>query len=88
MPFLWRRKRKRIARTCNDILYETAQAREWDGFPEEAPAIGDNGSGDLLVLVRTGDEYDDTLHIWEHETRDVVAVAPAAQVFQRGGRVP
>jgi len=88
-PILDETDAKRIARTCNDILYETEQAREWDGFPEAALAIGGNGGSDQLVLLRTANgEYDDTLHIWLHETREVVVVAPAAQVFQRGKQVP
>src|SRR5271168_1335657 len=43
--------RKRLKRTCNDIVRETASAREWPDFPPNALAIGHNGGGDKLVLL-------------------------------------
>ena len=54
---------KRIARTCNDILRETKEARAWAGFPTDALAIATNGAGDLLVLRRCAAEnrYEDTI---------------------------
>jgi len=84
-PVLDETDTKRIARTCNDILRETAEAREWDGFPDNALCIGTNGSGDLLVLLRVDeDRYDDTVHIWNHETRAILALASAAELFRKG----
>lgn len=56
--------RKRIARTANHILRETAAAKDWWGFPEDAVAIAANGTGDLLVLLP---DYD-RVHRWDHET--------------------
>ena len=32
--------RKRLKRTCNDIVRETASAREWPDFPAEASPLG------------------------------------------------
>src|SRR5690349_5574441 len=50
-PILDTTDRKRLARTCNDIVRETASARERPDFPAEALAIGNNGGGDLLVFL-------------------------------------
>ena len=84
-PILDETDAKRTARTCNDILHETDEARGWEGFPEEALSIGRNSSGDHLVLLRTGEGvYDDTLHLWDHETHEVFATAPAIEVFPTG----
>ena len=84
-PILDETDAKRIARTCNDILRETDEARDWEGFPDEALSIGSNGSGDRLVLLRTGGGlYEDTLHLWDHETHEVIAIAPATEVFLTG----
>jgi hypothetical protein len=55
---------RRLARTSNDIVRETEQARRWRGFPEDATAIAENGSGDLLVLRAGSDEVE----LWQHET--------------------
>jgi hypothetical protein len=60
--------RKRIARTANHIVLETKNARKWQGFPDGAVCVGDNGSGDKLVLLRNGDSFDATVFIWWHET--------------------
>jgi hypothetical protein len=81
-PILDETDAKRVARTCNDIIRETGQAREWDGFPPGALSIGSSSSGDHLVLLPTGGgRYDDTLHLWVHETHEVIAIAPATEVF-------
>ena len=39
-PFLDTSDRKRLKRTCNDIVLETRKAREWRGFPGKGVAIG------------------------------------------------
>ena len=44
-PILDSSDRKRLTRTCNDIVRETASAQEWPDFPPGALAIGDNGTG-------------------------------------------
>jgi len=66
--------RKRIRRTCNDIVRETGSAREWAGFPQHAIAIGSNGSGDQLVYVRNPNSKEllvAELFVWNHETRQL-----------------
>jgi len=60
--------RKRLSRSCNDVVRETHVAREWcSRFPKDAVAIAANGSGDLLVLLPGSDE----IHLWYHETGEL-----------------
>ena len=72
-PILDSSDRKRLARTCNDIIRETMSARSWSGFPADALAIGHNGAGDLLVLLPdpSGDRYSDKPSRWDHETGEL-----------------
>jgi cell wall assembly regulator SMI1 len=62
--------RKRAARSANHIVRETAEARGWAAFPEDAIAIASNGTGDRLILQRGSDEF---AH-WDHETGAVQGV--------------
>ena len=63
--------RKTLARTCNDIVRETEQAKNWTGFPSDAIAIAANGYGDQLILMPN----DQTVYAWDHETGEMVAQA-------------
>jgi len=76
-PFMDTSDKKRIKRTCNDITRETASARQWASFPQEAVAIGANGSGDQLVLLPSADPgiLQDAVFWWDHETGAVNKVA-------------
>lgn len=69
--------RKRIARTCNDIVRETASAKTWPDFPADAVAIGENGGGDRLVFLPDPDgvRYADAVYWWDHETGSINRVA-------------
>jgi hypothetical protein len=71
--------RKRLKRTCNDIVRETASAREWPDFPPKALAVGHNGGGDQLVLLADPetDHYADGVYWWDHETGKLNKVAAA-----------
>jgi hypothetical protein len=73
--------RKRLKRTCNDIVRETASAREWPDFPPETVAIGDNGGGDKLVLLADpeSDRYGDAVYWWDHETGALHRIADACE---------
>jgi hypothetical protein len=67
---------KAIARTCNDVLYETREAGTRDGFPSGAVAIASNRAGDLLVLLPDGnDRFRPSVMRWDHETREVSVAA-------------
>jgi hypothetical protein len=73
-PFLDSSDRKRLARTCNDIVRETHSARQSPHFPTEAVAIGSNGGGDHLVLLPQADSPHVLSHEvfwWDHETGEV-----------------
>jgi hypothetical protein len=77
--------RKRLKRTCNDIVRETASARQSPDFPREALVIGHNGGGDQLVLLADSqtDYYADAVYWWDHETGKVNKVADAFDELSR-----
>jgi hypothetical protein len=54
--------RRRAKRTAGHIVRETSEARSWPGFPSDAVAVADNGTGDRLIM-RDGDAA-----WWDHET--------------------
>ena len=67
-----------LQRTCNEVVRETASAREWPGFPGAAVAIAGNGSGDQLILLPSAAEsgiLSEEVHWWDHETGDFQKVA-------------
>jgi hypothetical protein len=78
-PILDTTDRKRLARTCNDIVRETAGACERPDFPPGALAIGDNGGGDVLVLLPDpeANRFADAVYWWDHETGELNRVADA-----------
>ncbi len=75
-PFLDTSDRKRLKRTCNDIVTETRKDRERPGFPPEAVAIGANGGGDELVLMPSADapKILGPVYWWDHETGELIFV--------------
>jgi len=77
-PFFDKTDNKRISRTCNHIIHETKQAKEWDDFPESAISIASNGCGDYLVLLidkNNGKQLNDEIFLWLHETGGLVKIA-------------
>lgn len=75
-PFFDKSGKKRISRTCNHIVLETKQAREWDNFPVNAIAIAGNGCGDYLILLSGNNEkLGEYIYLWHHETGDYEQVA-------------
>ena len=78
IPFLDGSDRKRIARTCNDIVRETARMRAWRGFPADAFVVAQNGGGDCLIIRPEADgssELGETIYLWDHETGEHAPVA-------------
>ena len=60
------------------LVLETKRSREWDGFPENAIAIGENGQGDKLILLPNDsnpNELSDKIYVWLHETREIEKLA-------------
>jgi hypothetical protein len=76
-PFFDKSDKKRISRTCNHIILETKEAREWDNFPVNAIAIAGNGGGDYLVLIPLDNnkKFSEHIYMWHHETGDYEQVA-------------
>lgn len=71
IPILDKSNRKRLARTCNDIVRETEQQSSWPGWPEDAVKIADNGAGDALFFKIDGDKCLDAVFHWNHETGEI-----------------
>ena len=77
-PFLDGSDRKRLARSCNDIVSETNRMREWRGFPPEGFAIASNGCGDCLLLLPEKEgskQLGETIFRFDHETGEMGPVA-------------
>ena len=74
-PFCDTSDKKRLKRTCSDIVRETARA--WPGFPDGAVAIGSNGGGDQLILLPAQEDgiLQEAVLWWDHETGSVSKVA-------------
>lgn len=78
IPFLDNSDRKRLARTCNDIVRETLAMRVWSGFPKDAFVVGQNGGGDYLIIRPEAEEapqLGETIYFWDHETGEHELVA-------------
>lgn len=67
--------KKRLARTCNDVVAETAHLAEWERFPRQALAIANNGEGDQLLFLRSNDKFEAAVYCWSHETGELSKVA-------------
>ena len=70
--------KKRISRTCNSIAKETAGDRGRPDFPVGGVSIGNNGSGDVLLLLPESpgaDVLSDAIYWWNHETKQIIKVA-------------
>lgn len=74
-PLEDRTDRKRLARSAAHVLRETEEARKWTNFPSDAIAIASNGTGDLLVLRRQDNIFEDTVYLWSHESGQLVRIA-------------
>ena len=67
--------KKRLKRTCNDVVRETKSANDWPDFPPNAVAIGTNGGGDQLILIPQADHpelLEHAVYWWDHETGDII----------------
>ena len=75
-PFFDKSDKKRISRTCNHIGLETKKAREWQGFPDNAVAIGDDGFGNHIILTHDGNgEMTETIYFWDHKGGQIEEIA-------------
>jgi hypothetical protein len=70
--------RRRLKRTCNDVVHETEFARGFFGFPADGVVIANDGCGNHLTLLpKSGnsDELGDAVFDWDHETGQIKKVA-------------
>jgi hypothetical protein len=74
-PFRDASDRKRLARTCNDILRETEQRATWRGWPGNALCIASNGAGDHLVYLIDEGAIGPIVFAWWHETGELQKLA-------------
>lgn len=78
IPFLDASDRKRLARTCSDVVRETARMRGWRGFPPDAFVVAQNGAGDCLIIrpdAEGSTQLGEMIYRWDHETCDHEPVA-------------
>lgn len=85
-PFFDQSDKKRIKRTCNHIIYETKQAKQWQDFPSDTIAIASNGSGDLLIFKKLDNvqQLEDTVYRWSHETAALKVVTQHFDQLKQG----
>ncbi len=75
---------RRIGPTWDHVCRQTEQARLLGGFPDAAVAIGDDGSGDRLVLMIQVPAARLELGVWRHVTGEVVWIEAGVEaVFAR-----
>jgi hypothetical protein len=74
-PIMDSTNRKRLARTCNDVVAESMRLAEWERFPRQALAIANNGDGDQLLFLRSDDRFEPAVYCWSHESGGLTKVA-------------
>ena len=68
-PFFDTSDKKRVKRTCNNIVHETKYARRNFRLPENLVVIGCNGGGDTLVYrIGVNGILEATVYWLDHET--------------------
>ncbi len=65
--------KKRLKRTCNHIVHETNTRFGIGGFPENGVEIAHNGSGDSLLFLKEGEDYLESVYLFDHEMQVVSA---------------
>lgn len=83
-PFFDKSNKKRISRTCNHIGLETKNEKEADyGFPENAVTIGNDGSGNQIILIHNGNNVlEDIVYFWNCKTRKVKKIGSSIYDFE------
>ena len=75
--------RKRISRTCNDIIHETESCKGFGNFPKNALAIAGNGLGDQMVFIKESGQYLSTVYLWLHETGELQQLAESFSEIEK-----
>ena len=68
-------ERRRLSRAANHIVKETNICKGWRGFPQEAVAVANNGTGDALVFLGSNGQFEAAVYAWSHETHSLCKVA-------------
>lgn len=75
---------RRIGPTWDHVCRQTELARLLGGFPRAAVSIGEDGSGDRLVLMARSPGAALELAVWQHDTGALTWTSVAPDVaFQR-----
>lgn len=75
--------KKRLARTCNDVIKETQHMAGCTRFPSQALAIANNGAGDQLLFLRSYDRFEAEVYCWSHETGELTKVVEDFSQLER-----
>ena len=59
---------RRIGPTWDNVCRQTDLARLLGGFPEQAISIGEDGSGDRLILLQREPGGSLALAVWQHDS--------------------
>ena len=70
-PFYDTSDKKRIKRTCNSIVHETNNSRNYYRLPPNLITIGNNGGGDELVYRIENNKINPTVYWFNHETEEL-----------------
>jgi hypothetical protein len=57
-------------KSANHIVYENTTGR-WSYMPQDLICLAGNGTGNQLVLKKSGQTLDSEIYIWNHETNKV-----------------
>ena len=82
--------RERMKHTRHDIIHETEEAQDWDGFPAGAIAVAGDGFGDQAIVIIDTDTgtVGEEVSAWSHETGETTLLAPTWESWfaMRDGR--
>ena len=86
IPFFDKVDKKRISRTCNHIIRETNEAKQWSGFPNNAITIGYDSYGNKLILLPkrlNKKKLQETIYEWNHKTGKIIKIATNINEFEK-----
>ncbi|MEK4907090.1 SMI1/KNR4 family protein [Niallia sp. FSL M8-0099] len=67
-------------KTWDNVVRQNKEARD-ERMSEDLIAIGDDGSGDLLCFKKVNRKIEDTIFLWNHETRELDEYAASLEEF-------
>jgi hypothetical protein len=82
-PIWDKSEKKRLKRTANDVVRETAVMASWTGWPNNAVCIAGNGTGDALIFFSDSNSCVPVVYRWSHETGQTEKMASDFSKLQR-----